>query len=825
MTTSPELDLAFDFVSTTGRHLFLTGKAGTGKTTFLHRIRRDISKRMAVVAPTGVAAINAKGVTIHSQFQLPFGILTPDRMSAELRQKQFSREKVKVIKALDLLVIDEISMVRCDVLDAIDAVLRKVRFSDEPFGGVQLLMIGDLHQLPPVVRDQEMNEMREHWSTPYFFGSQALQRSTYRTIQLTHIFRQSDGDFIELLNRVRNDDLNEEVLSLLNQRFRPDFDPAEGSGYITLTSHNAAARRINGEKLGRLPGKAYQFRAEVEGKFPASMYPNEETLEFKVGAQVMFNKNDGPAQQYYNGKIGRITAIDGPLIKVSCGEGEPTIEVLPVEWDNRKYELDAGTREIKETVIGTYTQHPLRLAWAITIHKSQGLTFDRVVIDAADAFAHGQVYVALSRCKTFEGISLRTKIADRSVKTDAVVQSYSDRADKNKVSASDLAADRAEYELQCLTTIFSFEPLDRTARHLIRQFLEHERSLSGDHLPKLQDLSVRIREQLVGVGNKFIPRLGRYVSQGILPSNAPDLQQRLRDAATYFLPHLREIEGELTSVAVVSDNRAVAKTATEVLTALQLAVFVKISLFKLLDRGFTPTEYTRIGADAEMDFRNRRSPEKKVAVPAGLAHPELYRLLVNWRNGEAANSGKPAYVVTPTATLAGIAARLPTTQAGLLSVSGFGKRRFAEYGERILAIIQQYARSGGHPTDLQEEVIPATSTIADDLTGGKRNSDQISLALYQDGKTPAEIAQVRKITEGTVIGHLAGFITSGEVPANAIIGGNKLAALTPYFQDREVESLREVYHHFKEAYTYHELRVAEQESLRLRKLAAAEEEV
>jgi ATP-dependent exoDNAse (exonuclease V) alpha subunit len=403
MTTNPELELAFEYVNATNRHIFLTGKAGTGKTTFLHRIRDQVPKRMAVVAPTGVAAINARGVTIHSLFQLPFGVLTPDRIRAELPKRRFSGKKINLLKSLDLLVIDEISMVRADVLDALDAVLRRYRRNRRPFGGLQLLMIGDLHQLPPVVKDQDWEQLRPHYDTAYFFGSLALRQAKPTVVQLKHIYRQSDGHFIDLLNKVRNNRIDATVLEQLNSRYRPDFRPYGEEGYITLTSHNRTARAINTEKLAELPGQATVFQAEVNGDFPESMYPNEPELHFKVGAQVMFNKNDSyPDRLYYNGKIGRITAIAGEEITVQC-PGEAPITVGPVAWENRKYSINSVTKEVSDSIVGTYTQHPLRLAWAITIHKSQGLTFERVVIDAEAAFAHGQVYVALSRCKSFEG--------------------------------------------------------------------------------------------------------------------------------------------------------------------------------------------------------------------------------------------------------------------------------------------------------------------------------------------------------------------------------------------------------------------------------------
>ena len=318
--SNPQLDLAFDYVRNTNKNIFLTGKAGTGKTTFLHQIKKEGIKRMAIVAPTGVAAINAGGMTIHSLFQMPFGLLLPGKNTERSRQRKFNSKKITLIKSLDLLVIDEISMVRADLLDGIDEVLRRYKDSFKPFGGIQLLMIGDLHQLPPVVKQDEWMLMREHYNTPYFFGSLALQKTNPITIQLTHIYRQSDDVFINLLNKVRDNKIDQSVLETLNSRYQANFNPDEKEGYITLTSHNRSAQEINAEKLTGIGAPLHQFRATIKGEFPPHAFPTEQVLEFKKGAQVMFVKNDpNPEKLYYNGKIGIVTQIreDEILVKLS----------------------------------------------------------------------------------------------------------------------------------------------------------------------------------------------------------------------------------------------------------------------------------------------------------------------------------------------------------------------------------------------------------------------------------------------------------------------------------------------------------------------------
>ena len=412
----------------TGKNIFLTGKAGTGKTTFLHQIKEESSKRMVVTAPTGVAAINAGGMTLHSFFQLPMGLYLPGTSREVNNQRRFSRDKIQLLRTLDLLVIDEISMVRADLLDAVDDVLRRYRDDSRAFGGVQLLMIGDLHQLPPVVKPEDWELLRPHYVTPYFFGSLALQRTDMVAIELKHIFRQSDRRFIDLLDKVRNNQIDAQVLETLNSRYIPGFQPDVKDAYITLTSHNASSYDLNAQRLESLPERSRTFKARIVGDFPETSYPTEEALEFKKGAQVMFVRNDlSPEKRYFNGKIGKITRFAGDEIFVRCKDEREDIAVTPVEWQNIKYSIDEETKEIKEEVLGTFTQYPLKLAWSITIHKSQGLTFDRVIIDARSAFAHGQVYVALSRCRSFEGIVLSSRLNPSSVKTDSVVKTYSEK--------------------------------------------------------------------------------------------------------------------------------------------------------------------------------------------------------------------------------------------------------------------------------------------------------------------------------------------------------------------------------------------------------------
>lgn len=798
MATNPELELAYRYISQTNRHLFLTGKAGTGKTTFLHRVKAEIPKRMAVVAPTGVAAINAKGVTIHSLFQLPFGTLMPERMKQELRTRRFSEKKKKLIRSLDLLIIDEISMVRADMLDAIDAVLRHVRRKEEPFGGVQLLMIGDLHQLPPVVKDSDWREMRELYKTSYFFASQALREARSQVIQLKHIYRQSDEVFIGLLNKVRNNKMDQQVFDTLNSRYREDFRPTDDEGYITLSSHNHTSQKINREKLDQLAGKAYKFKATVTGTFPESMYPNEEELTFKVGAQVMFNKNDsGEVREYFNGKIGRITAIVSDEITVSCPDGA-RITVTPVEWENRRYSLGKN-KEIEEDIIGTYEQHPLKLAWSITIHKSQGLTFDKVIIDAGAAFAHGQVYVALSRCKTFEGIILRTKIGTDSVKTDTVVRSYSERAEENQPTEESLRNDQRAYEIKCLNELFTFKEIEYAAKQLQRALFEHERAIQGDAHGEYWKLHEVLKAKAIKVGHGFLGHIVNYGKAEALPSENEELGARLTKAGQYFAQYLgEELLPELAMFGVMTDNQKVRQAVDERIETLVRLLFGKLVGFKTLENGYDPAAYITARTNAELDFKKKQgssaTKKPKTILPKDLAHPELYLKLTEWRAELASETNKPAYTIAHNQTLLDIAALLPTTKPGLLRVKGFGPKTFDKYGAAIVAIVE------GYLGDKQVEKTDLWSAV-------KADTRKVSLDLHREGKSLEEIAELRELKPSTIETHLAHWVKEGSLKVEEVVPQETIDLILPYFKENADAELKDAFHHFKEKHSYGILRL------------------
>ena len=452
MPKNPELELALQFIDKTDRNLFITGKAGTGKTTFLHQIKNESLKRMVIVAPTGVAAINAKGVTIHSFFQMPFGPILPNQIAnTSNQQRKFSKTKIDIIKSLDLVVIDEISMVRADLLDGIDQVMRRYKNREKVFGGAQVLMIGDLQQLAPVVKPNEWSLLKQHYNTIYFFSSKAYQEANVISIELKHIYRQKNEDFITVLNEIRNDNLSIKSAEILNNRYNPNFSPSKDDGYITLTTHNNRANLINNSELNRLKNKSCFFKAEISGKFNENAFPNSEILELKLGAQVMFIKNDSSIEKrFFNGKIGVITDISRETVTVQCANEIDKIVTEKEIWDNINYSINEETKEIKEDLVGSFSQIPLRLAWAITIHKSQGLTFEKAIIDAEASFAHGQTYVALSRCTSLEGLVLKTQITSSAIINDKTVSIFNESVEENHPDEEILNQSERNFQLNLI---------------------------------------------------------------------------------------------------------------------------------------------------------------------------------------------------------------------------------------------------------------------------------------------------------------------------------------------------------------------------------------
>ena len=700
---NPQLEQAAAFVRDTGRNIFLTGRAGTGKTTFLRSLRNLTPKRFVVVAPTGVAAINAGGVTIHSFFQIGFGPLPPgtpvhrDPSSPTGNTRKFHREKIRLIKSLDLLVIDEISMVRADLLDAVDRVLREFRDRSRPFGGVQLLMIGDLLQLPPVVRDADRDILREFYSSFWFFDSLALKQTGMVTIELEEVFRQTDRHFLDLLNRVRDDTADTAVLEALNARHQslPETatGPAVPDGYIMLTTHNAGAAAINKAGMDALKSEPKLFRAVVEGDFAQGDFPTAEELELKTGAQVMFVKNDPSAEKaYYNGKIGKVTRIAEESVWVECpGDAEP-VETKPVTWSSIRYSLDPQSREVKEEIAGTFTQVPLKPAWAITIHKSQGLTFDRVVIDARAAFASGQVYVALSRCRTLEGIILSTPVIASGIRSDALVQRYTREVRENRPGAEFLEAARREYQGGLLRDLFDLRPLGRRFDALLRLVQGSRESLDAGDIRWLSELRNTADTDLLQVSGRFRAQLEELLQSPLLPAANPPLLDRVTKAAGYFLPHLRALDEALADAErLETDNRAVAKTIADSMEKLRRELAIRAAGIAACSRTFEPPAVLRARGDADINFKmteKRRAKSTETAQTGdGKERPGLHEALKQWRDAKARDEGVRVYMILPVHSIRGIVHLMPLTLRDLKEIKGLGPARINRYGKEILNVI------------------------------------------------------------------------------------------------------------------------------------------
>jgi len=710
MDTNLPINLALKYIQNTGINIFLTGKAGTGKTTFLRQLKELSPKRMIVVAPTGVAAINAGGVTIHSFFQLPFGPYIPS--GGDLSESQnrsfthkFSRDKINIIKSLDLLVIDEISMVRADLLDAISDVLKRYRDRQKPFGGVQLLLIGDLQQLAPVAKEEEWNLLKAYYPSPYFFDSRALSESKYHSIELTHVYRQSSDDaFLKLLNKIRDNQPDEDTLRNLNKRFIPDFTPDDTDGYITLTTHNYQAQQLNARKLKELPGEAYTFNAELKDDFPAYSYPTDEQLILKTGAQVMFVKNDSSGErQYYNGKIGKIVFINSQKIVVSDEFGHD-ITVNKETWQNVKYTIDEETKDITETIIGSFSQYPLKTAWAITIHKSQGLTFDRVIIDASAAFSHGQVYVALSRCKTLDGLVLSSRIGQHALVSDFRVESYTSSLEGMQAREDLLQRAEQEYFLKLVLELFDFESIQQRLQYAAHLVYSNLSKLYPEWSSRYAANRDRFRADVTEIGIRFQQQLNQMIINSSDYEFNDAVQERIEKGTGYFLQQMENYKTTFQKASEIEiDNKETRKLIEKAIANLTDEYLLKIATLRACLNGFSITRYLSAKAKAQLEpapvakrKRAERTPRqgKDENIVAALSddvhHPALFAALRKWRNEQAAQKGLPVYTILQQKALIGMANLLPTSGKEMLRIPGIGNKVLENYGQELLAIIDEY---------------------------------------------------------------------------------------------------------------------------------------
>lgn len=797
MIENKELDLAYNFVEKTDRNLFLTGKAGTGKTTFLRRLKEESLKRLIVVAPTGVAAINAKGVTIHSFFQLPFGPILPNNQTpySDRIQRKFSKTKIDIIKSLDLVIIDEISMVRADVLDGIDKVLRRYKDRTKVFGGAQVLMIGDVQQLSPVIRPDEWSILRNHYQTAYFFSSKAFQEAYVVPVELKHIYRQENEEFITVLNEVRTNTLSETSVNILNKQYQPDFEPQSEEGYITLTTHNRKADAINKKELDKLKTRSQIYTAEVYKNFDERNFPNDENLLLKVGAQVMFIKNDSDVEKrYYNGKIGVVTALEEDSVIVRCADDD-VIEVTVETWENIKYSIDKETQEIDEILEGSYTQVPLRLAWAITIHKSQGLTFDKAIIDAESSFAHGQTYVALSRCKTLDGIVLKTPIKESSIVNDITVNNFNKHVEENEPTENDLESSKKQFQLNLIAEVFNYHSFLQPVKRLIDVFYTNRTSLQGNIIEPLEIIKDKAIIPLLKVANSFKIQLQNLAESIDNPEEEIVIQERFKKAVVYFLQQTKEqIKTPLDSLNYTTDNKQVKKDFKKQLDTLEEKLAEKLYVLKNLQDAFSTEKYLKVRAEAVLQ---KPTKAKKRTEVTSTQHEELFENLKMFRTSVSNSENIPPFQIFTQKTLFELCELLPEDKSQLIKVNGMGKTRVNKYGDEILEIINEYARKNNLKSQIE-----IVKVVKD-----KRNTKDITFDLFKEGLTKEEIAEKRGLVIGTIEGHLSHFVERGDIDILEFFTKKKLEKARKIIAATGFDQLPKVKEIVENEYSWGELRM------------------
>ena len=788
-----KIEMLNRFVQNTDVHIFLTGKAGTGKTTFLRNLAANTYKRMVIVAPTGVAAINAGGVTIHSFFQLPFGPIVPDGQSLSLLSNKISKTKLKIMRSLDLLVIDEISMVRADLLDAVDAVLRKVRRSSAAFGGVQLLMIGDIQQLAPVARQNEWELLQPYYKSVYFFDSHVLRNNPYICVELNHIYRQNDEDFINILNQVRNNMLDKKNADLLNQRFLPDFNPKDKDGYITLTTHNSQADEINEHKLKEIKSKTLTFEAEIKGIFPENAYPTKEILELKVGAQVMFVKNDpSPEKEYYNGRIGKIISYnkDEGLV-VQCDND--VINVTPVQWQNFEYTLNEKTNEIEEKEIGSFTQIPLRTAWAITIHKSQGLTFDKVILNAEMAFTHGQVYVALSRCTSLNGLVLKSKIQNNVLFNDSTINAFVDRIPSLEPDKERLAKEEYKFIHHTIIDLFSFDELETQMNRLTKVLRENDNIIDKDAVNQATEKRMLFREEIIDVATRFARQVDSIFANPNADFNF--LQERIKKASSYFFEKLNTLE-DIGDQINETDNKAVNLSIKTVLDMIREILYVKTACLNLTTNGFDVEKFLELKNKKTIEAEKLSSSKLKTKAIDN-KDKSLMNALMKWRDKKAMEFDKLENQILPTTLLMRIVEKKPVSIKELKDISKLGVARIRSFGADIINIVLEHQGFG-------------QKDFNDDKSKKEMNLSRSAchtLELLDEGMSIDEIAKERNFSRSTIEGHVIEIIRNKLYSAEDFVSKEHLETIKEYFKEVDDTSLTAARDILGDEYSYFELKL------------------
>lgn len=731
-------ELAAKCINQTNKPVFLTGKAGTGKTTFLRNIIEKTHKNAIIVAPTGIAAINAGGVTIHSQFGIPFGLFIPDSSYkvdnvqvkintpyTMVKHLNMRDQKRKLLQELELLIIDEVSMLRADLLDTIDYVLKSVRRQQHrPFGGVQVLFIGDLMQLPPVVKEEEWGILRNYYNSIYFFDAQVLKTEKPVYIELDKIYRQSDNTFIDLLNNLRNNKVTKENVDLLNTYYKPDFDATKALNTITLTTHNQKADTLNRSALQELKGRSYFYHAKIEGEFNEYAYPVEATLELKVGAQVMFIKNDiSGRQQYFNGKIGIVSSLSDKEIEIDFKDGTRPFVLETYQWKNIKYELNAATNEIDENEIGEFVQYPIKLAWAITVHKSQGLTFEKAILDINRAFAPGQVYVALSRLKSLDGLILSAPIQFSSISQDKALVDYSENKPKTEEVKQLIDQETVLFLRNYLLKVYDFVWLNTSLKNHVESYvMEDNRSNKQKYRSWAQELQAKF-EPLKLTADKFGNQL-ISIFEGKAEGYLQTAHSRHIAAKNYFYPVLKELSKTvLVHIELLKDEKQI-KTYLEELLELEGLIYKHLQQFDkasaFLDNVLNHVEFSR------QQLKQTASQNERL---------ELVRN----------------------------------------SIAITEKAIFEERKTKRAS-----AKKEKTPKTKKTEKVPKDK---------KPDTKEVSFDLYKQGKTPIEIAELRGFTLATIEGHLAHYVSLGMIPVSQFVSIKKLETIIARSKQLEVDNL------------------------------------
>jgi hypothetical protein len=777
-------DLAYRFVTETNLNIFLTGKAGTGKTTFLKYLRQNSSKNIVVAAPTGVAAINAGGITLHSLFQLPFAPFIPSKGSGNegvinshslISQLHYNKTKLDLLRNLELLVIDETSMVASHTIDAIDTILRSIRRKyNQPFGGTQVLFIGDLHQLPPVVKREEWEFLKEYYSSIFFFDSLVLKEYVPVMVELKEIFRQQDNTFIEILNGVRNNTLTPENFELLNSRLKKTFVAGDNQGYITLTTHNYQSDTINKEKLKALPAPKLIYSASMDGSFPEHIYPAEEELELKEGAQVMFLKNDTEGKKYFNGKIGIITVLENDVIKVKCKGEDEEIVVQKHEWKNMNYTLNAETRQIVEEELGSFVQYPLRLAWAITIHKSQGLTFDKLIVDAENAFANGQVYVALSRCTTLDGLVLTTPVNQRFLGAHQNLKEWAEKNQHEKNLEQRFKEARQTFIQHELQNIFTWKNWYYGLKELKEVIEKNKESISAEGFIWLEKI-IQEQKALEEVAAKFKEYMLGVFGQNPDVETNHSLQKRIKDAANYFGTEIGKWKADFLQHPLNIKTRKVSRVVDESFEEINIAVHEILKKVCFCKEGFMLNAYLDTGKKVSIPIEKIQSSytgNKVINNSVKGVHVTLFNRLNELRKRLARENRIAVSRVYRDRVIDKICENLPGDTESLLNIKGI-TAKIKPYAFEIVQIINSYC--------LENNIEPGRITKGEFSNKGVSGTIEETLKMFKSGKTIAEVAKERSFVESTIEGHLAKAIATGHVNIEEVMPMTEVKIIAGYF--------------------------------------------